>query len=218
LKFKMRFEIGRRNARNPAAKNFRHDDGGIPGTIHAKIGKLVRNDALRVERPEAGFIAKQRAACHGHAAGQQNLDGRIQPNHGNARIAEKFGGACLRVGAAPKSEHSGLLLFHGAAERGAQFISFQLAKRGLAVTFEKLRDGNPRGGFNAFVEIHEAPAELAGQSRADGAFAGAHKPGQADDRNAQKRTARCKRLVHDSNEREADFITLDKGYSDGPRS
>jgi len=189
----MRFKIGSRGAGNAATKNFGDDHGGVAGAVHAKIGKLVRNNTLGVKRAEAGFIAEERAARHGHAAREQDFDAGVKPDHRDARVAEKFGSAGLRVGAAAESEDGGFLLFDGAAEGGAEFIGFQLTKGGLAVAFEKLWDGDPGGGFDAFVEIHKAPAELAGEARADGAFAGAHESGEADNRNARERPARYER-------------------------
>jgi hypothetical protein len=56
---------------------------------------------------------------------------------------------------------------------------------------------------------------MLGETRANGAFAGAHESGEADDRDARERAARCGWLVHDSGERGLDFITIDKGYSGG---
>jgi hypothetical protein len=189
----MRFEIGSRGACNAAAKNFGDDHGSVAGTVHAKIGKLVRNDALGVKRAEAGFIAEKRPAGHGHAAREQDFDAGVEPDDRDTRVAEKFGSAGLRVGAAAESEDGGFLLFDGAADGGAEFIGFQLTEGGLAVAFEKLRDGDPGAGFDSFVEIHKAPAELASEARADRAFAGAHESGEADNRNAREGPASCGR-------------------------
>ena len=166
----MRFEIGGRGAGYAAAKYFGDDDGGITGAVNAKIGQLVRNDPLRVKSAEAGFIAEKRAAGHGHAAGEKDLDAGVEPDHWNPGIAEKFGSTRLGISAAAKREDSWLLLFDGAAEGGPKFVGFQLAEGGFAVAFEKLRNGDACGGFNALVEIHEPPAELASETRADGAF------------------------------------------------
>jgi len=185
----MRFEIGGRDAGNAPAKNFSDDGGGVAGTVHAKIGELVRNDALRVKRAKAGLVAEQRAAGHGHAARKKNLDAGIEPDHRDAGVAEEFGSAGLRVSAATESENGWLFLFDGAAEGGAEFIGFELAEGGFAVAFEKLWDGYAGGGFDAFVEINEAPAEMLSETRAYGAFAGAHESGEADDGNARKRDA-----------------------------
>jgi hypothetical protein len=186
----MRFQIGGWDSSDAAAKDFRDNRGGIARTVNAKIGELVGDDALRVKRAEAGFIAEERAAGHGHAAGKKDFDAGIEPDDGDAGVAEKFGSAGLRVGAAAEGENSRFLLFDGAAEGGAKFVGFELAERGFAVAFEELRDGDAGGGFDAFVEIHEAPAELASEPRADGAFAGAHKACEADNRNARERAAR----------------------------
>jgi len=204
----MRFKIGGRDAGNSAAKNFGDNHGRVIGTVHAKIGELVRDNALRVKRAEAGLIAEKWAAGHGHAARKQDFHAGIEPDHGNPGVAKKFGSPGLRVGAAAEGQHGWFFLFDGAAEGGAQFVGFELAEGGFAVAFEKLWNGDAGGGFDAFIEIHETPAEMLGESRADSAFAGAHKPGKADDRNARKRAASCERLVHDGDERGVDFITI----------
>ena len=211
----MRFQIGGWHAGNAAAENFGDDDGGVAGTVDAKISELVRNNALGVQAAEAGFIAEERAARHGHAAGKKDFDAGVEPDDGDAGVAEKFRGAGLRVGATAEGEDRWFLLFNGAAEGGTEFIGFQLTEGGLAVAFEKLRDGDAGGGFYAFVEIHEAPAEMLSQARADGAFAGAHESGETHNWNARERTARWERLIHDAGERGIDFITLDKEYSGG---
>ena len=156
----MRLQIGGWDAGNAAADNFGDNGGRIAGTVDAKIGKLIGNDPLRMKRAEAGFIAEERPAGHSHAAGEKDLDAGVEPDYGNAGVAEKFGGAGLRVGAAAEGEDGGFLFFHGAAEGGAEFVGFQLTEGGFAVTFEKLRNGDAGRGFDAFVEIDEVPAKL----------------------------------------------------------
>src|SRR5258705_10342526 len=214
----MRFKVGCRDAGNPAAQNFGDDGGGIRGTVHAKIGELVRNDALGVQRAETGFIAEQWAARHGHATREKNFNAGVEPDDRDAGVAEKFGVAVVRVGSAGEGKHSGFLIFHGATKGGAEFISFELAKGGFAVPFKKLWNGDARGSFDAFVEIDKTPSELPSKTRADGAFAGAHKSGEADDGNAGERATRCGRWIHDDDERLAAFIELSKEYSGGERS
>ncbi len=81
------------------------------------------------------------------------------------------------------------------------------------MAFKKLRNGDAGGGFDAFVEIDEAPSELPSKTRANGAFAGAHKSSEADDGNARERATRCGRWIHDDDERLAAFIELSKEYS-----
>jgi hypothetical protein len=77
-------------------------------------------------------------------------------------------------------------VFDGAAQGGAKFVGFELAEGGLPVALKELRDGDAGGGFDAFVEIHETPAELAGKARANGAFAGAHETGETEDGDARR--------------------------------
>ncbi len=101
----MRFKIGGRDAGNTAAQDFSDDAGGIIGTVNAKIGELVRHDALRVKRAEAGFIAEQWATRHGHTPGKKDFDTGIKPYYGDAGVAEEFGSAGLRVGAAAEGEN-----------------------------------------------------------------------------------------------------------------
>jgi len=157
----MRFVSTRSN--NAAAKDFRDDLGGFAGTVHAVIGKLIGRKALGVERAEAGLVAEQRAAGHSHAAGEKNFDRGVEPENGNAGGAKKFGATGLRIGAAAESEHGAFLELGGAAECGAKLVGFDRSKGGLAEAFEHFGDGQTRSLFDAFVEIHEAPGELAGE-------------------------------------------------------
>jgi hypothetical protein len=57
-----------------AAENLRDDLCGFGGAVHAIVRELIRRQALFVERAEAGFVAEERAAGHGHAAGKQNFE------------------------------------------------------------------------------------------------------------------------------------------------
>ncbi len=70
-------------------------------------------------------------------------------------------------------------MFDGATQSGAQLIGFHLAKGAFAEALENFGDTQASGLFDAFVQIDEAPRQLAGQQRAHGSFAGAHEPGQA---------------------------------------
>ena len=174
----MHFAGGRNDA---AAKNFGNDLRRLAGAIDAKIGRLIGRKALRMELPEAGFIAKERAAGHGHAASEKNFNGRIEPEDRDGGGAKKLRAALLSVRAAAESEDCAFAEFTDAAEGGAELIGFQLAEGRLAVALEELRDGNAGGGFDAVIEIDEAPAELAGEESADSGFAGTHESGEGKD-------------------------------------
>src|SRR5579872_686058 len=166
------------------AKNFGDDARRIAGTIDAMLGELIGRETLRVERAEAGFVAEERAAGHGHAAGEQDFDGSIEPHHGDACGAAKFGSALLCVGAAAECEHDRFFQFEDAAESGAKLVGFNLAKGGFAEALKHLGDAHVGGGFDAVVEIDEAPGELAREKRADSGLAGAHEAGEAKQRDA----------------------------------
>lgn len=66
---------------------------------------------------------------------------------------------------------------NSAAERGAQLVRFQLAKREFAVALEKFGNRDARGLFDALVEIDEVPAKLARETGAYRTFARAHETG-----------------------------------------
>lgn len=166
------------------AEDFGDDARGLAGAVDSMVGELVRREALRVERAEAGFVAKERAAGHGHAAGEQDFDGSVEPDDGHAGGAEEFGRALLRVRAAAECEHDGLFHFENAAERGAKLVGFDLAECGFAEALEDFRDAHVRGGFDAVVEIDETPGKLAREEGADGGLAGAHEAGEAEQRYA----------------------------------
>jgi hypothetical protein len=181
---------------NAAAQNFRDNLSWFARAVHSVVGELIGRQALRVERAEAGFIAEERTAGHGHASRKKNFDGRIQPQNRGTRGAQKFGAARLRVGAAAKSENGAFFHLGGAAERGAELIGFDLAESRFAETLKDLRNRKARGFFDAVIEIDEAPGELASEKRANGGFAGAHKTGEAQDRDAGLRPARRRRSCH----------------------
>src|SRR6516164_4566946 len=83
-----------------AAQHLGNHARGFAGTVDALVGQLIGGDTLRIERTKAGFVAEQRASSHGHAAGQQNLDRRIEPKDGDPGVTQEFRAASLCVGAA----------------------------------------------------------------------------------------------------------------------
>src|SRR5713101_3669649 len=88
---------------DPEAQNLCYNLRGLAGAVHAMVGLLIRRQAQRVEGAKAGFVAEERPPAHGHAARQQNFDGRIKPNHRNAGGPQEFGRSALGVGAAPRA-------------------------------------------------------------------------------------------------------------------
>lgn len=166
------------------AEDFGDDASGFAGAVDAVIGELIGRETLRVQGAEAGLVAEERAAGHGHAAGEKDFDRRVEPDDGDAGGAEKFGRALLRVGAAAERQDDRLFLLEDAAERGAELVGFDLAKGLFAEAFENLGDAQVRGGFDAIVEIDEAPSELTREQGADRGLAGAHEAGEAKQRYA----------------------------------
>jgi len=173
-----------RSGHDAAAKDLGDDASRFSGTVDAIIGELIRRKALRVKRTKAGFVAEKRTASHGRAAGEKDLDWRIEPKDSDTGVAKEVRAACLRIGAAAKSEDGALLELGGASESGAQLIGFELAKGRFTVTFEELRDGDAGGFLNAVVEIDETPSELSSEQVADGGLAGTHESGESEDRDA----------------------------------
>jgi hypothetical protein len=176
-----------------ATQDFGHNRSGVAGTINAKISELIGREALGVERAKAGFVAEEGTPGHGHAAGEKDLDGCIEPDDGDAGIAQEFGGPGLGVSAAAEGEDGGLEAFGSPAQGQAKLIGFQLAESGFAMALKKFRYGNAGNFLDSFVEINETPAELFGEAGANRAFAGTHETGEADNRCARWRTANAKR-------------------------
>src|SRR5258707_9460994 len=58
---------------NASPENFGNDAGWFARAVHAVVGLLIGRQTLRVKGAKAGLVSKQRAAAHGHAAGQQNI-------------------------------------------------------------------------------------------------------------------------------------------------
>src|ERR1035438_4904959 len=123
------------------AQDFRNYIAGIAGAVDAMVGELVRGQALGIERAEALFIAEERAAGHGHAAGEQQGGRRVEPENGNAGGAEKFRASGLRVSAAAESEDRAGPVLCGAADGRAEMLRFELAKSGFAEAGKEIRDG-----------------------------------------------------------------------------
>ena len=162
------------------AKDVGDDRGGITAAVHAEISELIRGQTLGVERAEAGFVAKERATGHGHAACEKGFHGRVEPDDWDALGLEEFGSAVLRIGAAAECEYSRFAEFDSAAESGAELGGLEQAEGGFAVALEEFGDAGAGGVFDELVEIDEAPGELAGELSADGGFAGAHEACEGD--------------------------------------
>ena len=128
--------------RNAATQDFGHNRSGVAGTINAKISELIGREALGVQRAKAEFVAEQGTPGHGHAAGEKDLDGRIEPDDGDAGVAQEFGSPGLRVGAATEGEDGRFEAFGGPAQGQSKLIGFQLAESGFAVALEEFRDRN----------------------------------------------------------------------------
>jgi hypothetical protein len=162
-----------------STEDFGYYTGRFAGAVYAVVGLLIRRETLRIEGSEAGLVSEQRAASHGHAAIEQNIEGSIQPNDGNACSAKKLRGAGLGVGSAAECEDRGFLVLDSAAQGCAQLVRFHLAECRLAQALENLRNAQPGGLFDTIVQIDKTPSQLAGQQRADSRFAGAHEAGEA---------------------------------------
>src|SRR4029077_12721731 len=124
---------------NAAAENLRDDLGGFAGAVNAIVGELIGRQALNVERAEAGFIAEERAAGHGHATREEDVERRVQPEDRSVRSAKEIRTTGLRVSSPTEGEDGAFFVFGGATECGAELIGFNLAESRLAEAFEDLR-------------------------------------------------------------------------------
>src|SRR5882724_2584353 len=140
-------------------KDFRYDDGGVTGTIHTKVSKLIRRQALAMQRAKARLIAEERTAGHGHAASEQRFNRGIEPDDGNALRAQKFGSALLGVSSSAQGKHEGLLCFCCAAEDRTELLGFKRAKGGFAKTFKEFRNAQAGRFLDAVIKVNEAPGE-----------------------------------------------------------
>ena len=131
-----------------------------------------------MKRAEAGLVAKEWPTSHGHATSEQDVDGGVQPDHWNAGISEEFGSAGLGVSAATESKDCGFVELIGATESRTQLIRFQLTEGRFAVTFKEFGNGDSGSFLDAFVEVNEAPAELACETSTNSTLASAHKTGK----------------------------------------
>jgi hypothetical protein len=179
-----------------AAENLGYDLSRVARTVHSIVSELIRRKALRVEGAKAGFVAKKRAAGHGHTTGEKELDRRIEPEHRSSGGPEKLRTARLSVGATAERQHCSLLEFSGSSKGGAELIRFDLAKRRLAKTLENLRNEEPGEFLNSLIEINESPGELTRKKRTDSGLTGAHESGEAKKLRARGRTARRNSLSH----------------------
>src|SRR5713101_4372536 len=145
---------------------------------------------------QPGFVAEKRTAGHGHAARKENFDGRVQPQDGSAGSAQKIGAARLRVSAAAEGENGAFFELHGAAERSAELVRFDLAESEFAEAFEYLGNGETGGSFDAVIEIDKVPGEVLREERANGGLAGTHETSQTKNRHAGLRPAQRRRSGH----------------------
>src|SRR5438128_3415494 len=187
-----------RAVKDVKAKNFGNNACGIAGAVQPVVRELVRRNALRVKRAEAGFIAKERTAGHGHAASKQRFNRGIKPNDGNTLRTKKFGSTLLSVSSPAQSKHEGFLCFRCAAEDRTELLSLKRAKGGFTKTFEEFRDTQAAGFLDAVVEINKAPGKLAREQRADGGLAGAHESGETNDGGARHAPSKRRILRHDA--------------------
>src|ERR1700758_2152505 len=167
------------------AEDVGYDEWWFTGAVHTVVGELVRRNALRVQSAKPGFVTKQRAAGHGHAAREQSFNRRIEPDDRNALRSQKFRRTRLGVSAAAECDYGRVAQFESAAEGGAEVRGFQQAEACFAMALEKFGDAQAGSVFNAVVEINEAPGELAGQLGAYSRLAGTHESGEGDNRDGR---------------------------------
>src|SRR5215469_3384323 len=175
---------------NAETQNLGDNFAGLARAVHAIIGKQVGRHALGVERAEAGFVEKEGAASHGHAAGEQNFDWGIEPEDRDSSRPQKFGAAGLRVGSATESQNRALLELGSAAQSSAELVGFQLPEECLAKALEDLRNGQTRRFLNAVVQIDKMPGKLPRQERTHGRLAGTHEAGEAKNRQTREAARR----------------------------
>src|SRR5215472_5181586 len=187
---------GSTRGNNAEPQNLCDDFGRFAGAVHAAVGGLIRRQALGIERAKTGFVAEERPAGHGHAAGKQNFDGAIEPQDGCAGGTQKVRATRLGVCSPTKGEHCAFSEFGGAAQCGAKLVGFELAKKGLAEALEDLRNAKAGGFLDTVVEIDKAPCELPGKERANSALPGAHESGEAKNRGAGFGAAQKRRSCH----------------------
>lgn len=142
-------------------KDFRDDESGIGGAVHAVIGELVGRNALCMELAKTGFIAKKRPAGHSHAAREERFDGRVEPNDGNILRAEKFRSALLRVSSTAEGEYNRFFGFRCAAKNDAELFRLKRAEGRFTKAFEELRDAKSGRFLDTLVEVNKTPGELA---------------------------------------------------------
>src|SRR5215472_16469095 len=188
---------------NAEAQNVGHNVDGFTGAFHPIVGQPVGGQALGVKRPETGLVSEQRPAGHGHATGEQNFHGGIEPKNRDAGRAQKLGAAGLRVGAPTQGQDGSLFKLGSAPERRAKLARFELAEEWLAKALEDLRDGEAGSFFDALVEVDKAPRELAREERTNGGIAGTHEAGERKNRHARRGAARSRRSCHTNEARKA---------------
>src|SRR5690242_12555002 len=164
--------------------------------VDAIVSKTVGGQALRMKRAEAGLVAKERTAGHGHTAREKNFDRSVKPENLYAGGAEKFGAAGLRVGPAAESDNRAFFGLGSAAESGAELVRFDLAEGRLTEALKNLRNGETGGFLDAIVQIDESPGKLASEQSANSGLAGTHESGDAENRGAGGNPTRRRRSGH----------------------
>src|SRR5215472_15859436 len=103
---------------------------------------------------------------------------------------QKLGASRLRVGSPAKSEYGSLLQLGGAAQGGTKLVGFNLAEIRFTQALENLRDRDAGGFFDAIVEVHKTPGELACEEGANSGFTGTHESGETENRHTRKAARR----------------------------
>lgn len=149
---------------------------GIEG--NCVIGQGVKGTAFVEELAEFLRIAGKRAVVLIGDAFLNQREGHIQPDS-DTGVFEAF--AIAGPGECSTAKRSD----RGAAtisffDDGVEGVGFDLAKGGLALSFEDTGDGLLLLVFNGLIEVEEAPADFVSEFSADGGFATAHKTDEID--------------------------------------
>ena len=137
----------------------------------------VERETALVAMVEIGAVGEDGAGGLAAAAAEQDgFEGDLKVNEpGSGCLEEELEGTRIFYGPAAEGEDE--VLPGGLAGDGPVL---KLAEPGFAAGGEDLGDGLAFGRFNDGVDVDEAPAEMASEQAADGAFAGAHEAGQDD--------------------------------------
>jgi hypothetical protein len=160
--------------KNGQGQNAFYGDKGIVGVyFDAMIGEHVRGAPFREEYFETVAIGGQGASGIVAETFANHFERAIEPDRDAAAGFDQRAIGRLHKSASAQGDDRRSARFH-LSDTMTDYFRFYGAEMRLALFGKYLRDGAVFAGFDFGVDINEGPADLRGQSAANGGFSASH--------------------------------------------